>query len=218
MGDVVRAAGEIEGFRRLADSCSTCLIRLGAARSDLQDHVGHIKAALQAILTGVYASLYPGEPGQSAITSTSHDEQNMDVVSSRELRQRIFELRDRVLVIEESLMRRWPAAEWKVLARPGGPVRPWTQLHVRSGLRLDARRRQAHLHQTAFRGLREILEIWSPLRATPARRAVQNLARYLEALEVINQRECLVLHDRAALETVVARLEAANRTARPRQR
>jgi hypothetical protein len=35
------------------------------------------------------------------------------------------------------------------------------------------------------------------------------VARYLEALEVINQRECLIVHDRHALRRVVDNLELA---------
>jgi hypothetical protein len=196
--------GEIDGFRKRLPA----LLNVPDAwelLSDLQDHVGHIKAALQAILTGIYVSLNPQEPGKLATASRSVDEQSMDVVSSRELRQRIFALRDQVLGIEECLGK-IPAAEWKtslveVVAALDtfmfGPGFAW----MRAG---DKR---AFIKQ--HRGLREILEIWSPLRAAPAHRALQNLARYLEALEVINQRECLVLNDRAALTAVVKHLEAA---------
>lgn len=180
--------------------------------SDLQDHMGHVKAALQAILTGIYTSLYPTPDGTGgSIADGSHDEQSIELMASRELRQRIFALRDDVLAIETSLLQT-PTGDWQVLlkrvleALDGfmfGPGFAW----MRAG---DKR-----TFITQHRGLREILEIWSPLRATPARRAVQNLARYLEALEVINQRECLVLHDRAALTIVVTELERASAAAPP---
>lgn len=169
---------------------------------DLQDHAAHIKAALQAILTGIYASLYPGQAGSAP---ASPDDQSVELLAARELRQRIFALRDDVVAIETSMLER-PAGEWQPLLRKivdalgafmFGPGFAW----MRAG---DKR-----TFITQQRALRDILEMWSPLRAMPARRAVQNLARYLEALEVINQRECLVVHDRAALNNVVSSLVKA---------
>ncbi len=196
---------EIDGFRKRLPT----LLKVPDAwelLSDVQDHVGHIKAALQAILTGIYGSLYPNEDGAPLVTQTSHDEQNIDLLASRELRQRIFALRDELLGLEASLTS-VPTSEWQSLLRRAvdsldgfmfGPGFAW--------MRASDKRIFIKQH----RAISEILEIWSPLRATPARRAVQNLTRYLEALEIINQRECLVLHDRAALALVVDKLEHAN--------
>ena len=203
---------EIDGFRRRLPS----LIKVPDAwelLSDVQDHVGHIKAALQAILTGIYGSLYPNEGGARADV-VSHDEQNIELLASRELRQRIFALRDDLLGVEASLAT-VPSSEWQALLRRAvtsldsfmfGPGFAW--------MRASDKRSFIKQH----RAISEILELWSPLRATPARRAVQNLARYLEALEVINQRECLVLHDRAALTVVVEKLEKANGAAQAERR
>lgn len=177
---------------------------------DLQDHAAHIRAALQAILTGVYASMYPG----SASAVTAHDEQSIELLAARELRQRIFALRDEVVALEMTILEK-PAGEWQPLLRKivealgvfmFGPGFAW----MRAG---DKR-----TFITQQRALRDILEMWSPLRATPAKRAVQNLARYLEALEVINQRECLVVHDRAALTAVVQNLAAAQTSPGPESR
>lgn len=196
---------EIDGFRKRLPT----LLKVPDAwelLSDVQDHVGHIKAALQAILTGIYGSLYPNEDGQSLIEATSHDEQNIDLLASRDLRQRIFALRDDLLGLEASLSS-VPTSDWQSLLKRAvdalhkfmfGPGFAW--------MRASDKRTFIKQH----RAISEILEIWSPLRATPARRAVQNLARYLEALEIINQRECLVLHDRASLAVVVDKLEHAN--------
>ncbi len=196
-------SSEIDGFRRRLPT----LIKVPDAwelLSDLQDHVGHIKAALQAILTGVYGSLYPNDEGASGVIE-SHDEQNIELLASRDLRQRIFALRDELLTVEVSLAS-VPTSDWQSLLSRAvesldafifGPGFAW--------MRASDKRTIIKQH----RAISEILELWSPLRATPARRAVQNLARYLEALEVINQRECLVLHDKAALATVVDKLEKA---------
>ena len=192
---------EIDAFRKRLPS----LLKVPDAwelLSDLQDHVGHIRAALQAILTGIYASLYPTTPGAETVT---HDEQSIELLASRELRQRIFALRDELLIIEAALAT-VPSSEWQGLLRRAvdalhgfmfGPGFAW--------MRASDKRSFIKQHRV----ISELLELWSPLRATPAKRAVQNLARYLEALEVINQRECLILHDRAALAVVVEKLEKA---------
>ncbi len=194
---------EIDGFRKRLPS----LLKVPDAwelLSDLQDHVGHIRAALQAILTGIYASLYPDAATRAVVGAS--EEQDIELLAARELRQRIFALRDEMLTLEASLSSA-PTSEWLALldrvvglldAFMFGPGFAW--------MRASDKRSFIKQH----RSISEILELWSPLRATPARRAVQNLARYLEALEVINQRECLVLHDRAALTVVVDKLEKAN--------
>lgn len=205
-------SSEVDGFRKRLPA----LINVPDAwelLANLQDHAAHIRAALQAILTGVFASLYPGS-GLSATAVATPDEQNIELLSSRELRQRIFALRDEVVGIETAMLEK-PAGEWQPLLRKivdalggfmFGPGFAW----MRAG---DKR-----TFITQQRALRDILEMWSPLRATPAKRAVQNLARYLEALEVINQRECLVVHDRAALNSVVASLTKAKNTPGPESR
>jgi hypothetical protein len=59
------------------------------------------------------------------------------------------------------------------------------------------------------RTLGEILALYSPLRAEPARLAIDDLARMLETMEMINQRECLMVHDRVALTAVVENMESA---------
>ncbi|MEO1173143.1 MAG: hypothetical protein AAFX94_13995, partial [Myxococcota bacterium] len=169
--------------------------------SDLQDHVGHVKAAINAILTGVFASLPVDEK------ESRENGQNLELVASRELRSRVFDLRDKIVRVEAQ-MDRWPAHEWEKFIRLAlqmieafmfGPGFAWM------------RAADKRTFITQHRALAELLEIWSPLRAVPAKRIVSNMARYLEALEVINQREHLVTHDRAYLEVVVQELSVARK-------
>jgi hypothetical protein len=117
------------------------------------------------------------------------------------------------------------ASEAAILAKPAGEWQPLLgQVHNAvekfmfgpgfAWMRAGDKRTFIKQH----RALGELMELWSPLRATPAKRAVQNLARYLEALEVINQRECLVQHDRDGLKIVVARMSLAANTEGPPRR
>ncbi|MEM6531481.1 MAG: hypothetical protein AAF654_02600 [Myxococcota bacterium] len=199
--------GEIQQFRRRLPN----LLQVEDAWdliSDLQDHVGHVKAAINAILTGVFSSL-PVDERESG--ETGH---TLELVASRELRIRVFELRDQIVRIEGQ-MERWPAHEWEKFLRLAlqmierfmfGPGFAWM------------RAADKRTFITQHRALSELLEIWSPLRAVPAKRVVSNVARYLEALEVINQREHLVTHDRTCLEIVVDNLGAAQAGAEPTSR
>jgi hypothetical protein len=165
----------------------------------VQEHLGHLQAGVGAVLTGVYASLPGGEACGGDVAET------LTLVSAKELRARVFQLRDDVLVVERQLTSTsgasWQPALASLLrlldALVFSPAFAW----MRAG---DKR---SFLVQR--RALGELLVLWSPLRATPALRVVQGLARYLEALEVINQRECLVEHDRAALGRVVESLDSA---------
>lgn len=191
-------AGELESFRKRLPT----LLKVQDGWelvSAVQDHVGHMRSAALAVVTGVYSAL-PGEA-----PSQSDEAQNLELLASRELRARVFELRDEVLTLEAALraapQQQWPVLLMQVLrlveAFVFGPAFAW----MRAG---DKRSFLAHQRQ-----FDDIMALWSPLRAEPARRAVGAVARYLEALEVINQRECLVLHDREALKRVAANLKQA---------
>ncbi|MEM6731868.1 MAG: hypothetical protein AAF658_09940 [Myxococcota bacterium] len=173
--------------------------------SDLQDHVGHVRAAVNAILTGVYSSL------PSSLDEGDEQEENLELMASLELRVRVFELRDQVVRIEK-MMTKTPPHEWEKYLRLScqmietfmfGPGFAW--------MRASDKR----TFITQHRALAEILELWSPLRAMPAKNIVSNMARYLEALEVINQREMLVEHDRTKLEVVVSKLGESKRATEP---
>lgn len=190
--------GEIQGFRKRLPALTK--LRDGwELVSELQDHVGHVKAAVNAILTGVYSSL------PSALEGATEAEQSLELMASLELRIRVFELRDQVHRVERHMVTAEPH-QWEKFLRLAlqliegfmfGPGFAW----MRAG---DKR-----TFITQHHALSEILELYSPLRAVPAKNIVSNLARYLEALEVINQREILVEHDREKLEQVVSRLESA---------
>jgi hypothetical protein len=164
-----------------------------------QDHLARLRAALDALLTGITAGLPGAADGPQAV------DQSAETLAARELRVRVFALRDEIVAIDAQLKTR-TASEWQDLLATAkrqmdafmfGPGFAW--------LRADDKR--SFLRGQKVLGV--VLELWSPLRALPAQRAIGALARYLEALEVINQRECLVLHDRAALTTVAAKLQQA---------
>jgi hypothetical protein len=174
----------------------------------LQGHIEHIRGALNAILGGVYSSL-AGAAGDSR-----EADQSFFLTASIELRSRLFELRDQIGAIEER-MRSCAPADWldllveareRVNGFVFGPGFAWAR----------ATDKRTFLAQRE--GLTRILELYSPLRAEPARRAIDDLARFLDALEVINQRECLVLHDHAALSRVVASMREAVIAAGPTAR
>lgn len=191
-------AGEIDAFRKRLPA----LLKVPdpwELIGDLQDHLGHVKAAINAILTGIYSSL------PSVSVDGRPDQQNVELFASRELRARIFELRDRILEVERA-METTPAGQWQeLLSRSFTDIERFMFGPGFAWMRAGDKRTFIRQH----RSLAELLELWSPLRALPAKRAVQNLARYLEALEIINQRECLILHDRGALGVVVARIGEA---------
>jgi hypothetical protein len=199
--------GEVDAFRkRLAQVLK--LPDSWELVEAMQDHIGHLRSAVGAMLNGVFAAL-PAAPGEQHEAG-----QSLELVSARELRARVFELRDLVLTVEERLTRLRPG-DWAVelaRARAGverfifGPGFAW----------MRATDKRTFLKQRSTLG--EILELYSPLRAEPARLAVANLARFLEALEVINQRECLQVHDREALGRVVAAMRAAAASTGPAAR
>lgn len=191
-------ANELDGYRRRLPA----LLRMpdgwelvGA----VQEHLAHLQAGVGAVLTGVYASLPGGEACGGDLAET------LALVSAKELRARVFQLREDVLAVERTLAGT-PGSSWQPAL--GSLMRLLDALVFSPAFAwMRAGDKRSFLVQR--RALGELLALWSPLRATPALRVVQGLARYLEALEVINQRECLVLHDRAALERVVASLDSA---------
>ncbi|OGQ92082.1 MAG: hypothetical protein A2289_24070 [Deltaproteobacteria bacterium RIFOXYA12_FULL_58_15] len=191
-------AGEVDGFRkrlghvlRLTDGWELV--------GFLQDHLGHVRSAVGAVLGGVYSSL-PAASGE-----VDDGEDNVELMTSRELRARLFELRDGILVVERRL-HALPPGRWnEVLGEAHRLVEGFVFGPGFTWMRATDKRTFLMQRNT----LAEILELYSPLRAEPARHNIQNLARFLEALEVINQRECLVVHDRAALNLVVASMEMA---------
>jgi hypothetical protein len=165
----------------------------------LQGHIEHIRGALNAILGGVYSSL-AGVGGESEDADRS-----FFLTASIELRSRVFQLRDAIGAIERRMKASAP--------------RDWLELLVEASALVNefifgpgfawARATDKRTFLAQRQSLSGILELYSPLRAGPARRAVEDLARFLDALEVINQRECLVLHDHAALSRVVASMREA---------
>lgn len=198
---------EITGFRRRLPQLSR--LKDGwELVSELQDHIGHVKAALNAILTGVYASLPP------AADESPNEAHSLELMASLELRVRVFELRDHVLRIERQMSVARPE-DWEKYLRLArqfiegfmyGPAFGW----MRAG-----DKRTFIVQQ---RSIGELLEMWSPLRAVPAKHTISNLARYLEALEIINQREVLLEHDRERLSIVASHLESARTTENTRKR
>ena len=171
----------------------------------IEDHLGHIRSALSALLVGVMDAV-PQLPHEQSASSES-----LELMASLELRRRIFSLRDSFLKVEQKMEEVGPG-EWQdpltqaselVSEFVFGPGFAW----------LRANDKRVFLEQK--RELSEVLSLWSPLRAMPARHAIQNFARFLEALEILNQRESLVNHDRAALEIVVDKTGEAMALAGP---
>ncbi len=173
----------------------------------LQDHLGHLRQALEAVLNGVYGAL-------PAVAVADGSEQSLELVASRELRARLFELRDGVLEVERQLASAPPAMWRGPLARAHALVEGFVFGPGFGWMRATDKR--AFLRQR--RTLGEILSLYTPLRAEPARQAVANLARFLEAMEVLNQRECLLVHDRDRLREVVAAMGDARSSAGPQRR
>lgn len=192
-------AGEIDSFRRRLPT----LLKLPDAWElvgSLQDHLGHLQSAIGAICTGIVANL----PG-TAEDDGAEASQGLFLLTSRELRSSIFALRDDVLALEAKL-RAAPAQEWLPHLRALQKLVDDFMFSAAFGWMRIGDKRSFLAHQ---RALSELLSLWSPLRAPPARQAVSGMARYLEALELINHRECLVVHDRAALREAAANLRAA---------
>jgi hypothetical protein len=189
--------GELDGFRRRLPA----LFKVAEGWelvSSLQDHVGHMRSAVSALCTGMFASL----PGGAHNTI---DDNDVELEAARELRSRIFQLRDEILALEAEMQKSSPATWQHSVQRAYGLVELFMFGPAFAWLRAGDKRSFLQ-HQ---RGLKDILGLWSPLRAEPARREIGAIARYLEALEMINQRECLVVHDRAALTKVVDALSLA---------
>ena len=194
MSFVIR--GELERFRErlptlLKASDSWELL------SSAQDHAGQLRAATNALIKGVFTSLPAARDDPEEIVDL------MELKSSLELRARLFELRDRILECEARLESA-PRDDWESLVKSMhrevesfvfGPAFAW----------MRARDKRSFLHHR--NALKEITQFWSPLRAAPAKTIVQALARHLEALEVINQRECLQYFDREKIREVVSLLE-----------
>jgi hypothetical protein len=191
--------GELEGFRRRLPA----LLKLPNAWElvgALQDHLAHVFSSLNAVVTGIFSSL----PG-GATEAAAHVDLELELVASRELRQRTFALRDAVLGLEGTLKTE-PPGEWQEALTSLYKLVDEFMFSAAFGW---MRAGDKHLFLCHQRTLSEILALWSPLRAEPARRAVGNLARYLEALEVINNRECLRTHDKSALNAAASKLREA---------
>ncbi len=194
-------AGELEAFRRRLPA----LLKLPDGWelvTAVQDHVGHVRSAVNAIAGGIFTSL----PGGTVGTKEVKDRDDLELVVSRELRSRLFQLRDDLGALEAKLKGTPPAGWHDLLVRAQYLVDEFMFSPAFAWMRAGDKR-SFLTHQ---RSLVDILALWSPLRAEPARRAIENVARYLEALEVINQRECLVVHDRDALKRVVDNLTLAD--------
>ena len=189
---------EVSGFQRRLNG-----LQNSADGWDLvgacQDHLARLRSALDALLTGIASSLPGSRDGQMATDPAT------ELLAARELRTRVFALRDEILAIE--------------LETKAQPVSAWHELLVAAREHVDSfmfgpgfawlRADDKRSFLRAQKVLTEVLELWSPLRAVPAQRALGGLARYLEALEVINQRECLLVHDRNALHVVLTELRRA---------
>lgn len=191
-------SGEIARFRKRLPS----LLKITDGwdlLGDLQDHLGHVKAGINAILTGVYASLPASQLDEA------RGEQSLELVASRELRHEVFTLREHILEVERQLQATSPGAWLPFLSRARSSLERFMFGPGFAWMRAGDKRSFLKQHHA----LVEVLEVWSPLRAVPAKRTIENLARYLEALEVINLRECLVVHDRTALAIVVERMALA---------
>ena len=194
-------SGEVQAFRKRLGS----LLKLTDAWElidAVESHLEHVKSAVVALLHGVFGALPVGLSGDAEA------EASFEVTSSRELRSRVCELREAVLTIEKEIAAVSSGSWLEPLCRVRDAVERFMFGPGFAWMRAGDKR--AFLGQR--QALNEILEIWSPLRAVPARHMIENLARFLEALEVINQRECLVIHDRGALRMVVAKLEVATQT------
>ncbi len=191
-------AGEVQRFRkRLA---AVLKLKDGWELLDaVQDHIEHVRSGVVALLNGVFAALPRGH------SQDVESEQSFELLSSRELRSRVFELRDMVLDVERFVNAK-PAAEW---SEPLKRLRDGVERFMFSpGFAwMRAGDKRAILSQRE--AFNDLLEMWSPLRAQPMQRVIGSFARFLEALEVINQREVLTVHDKAALATVVANLDVA---------
>lgn len=200
-------SGEIARFRKRLPS----LLKIPDGwdlLGDLQDHLGHVKAGINAILTGVYASL------PASRLDEARGEQSLELIASRELRHEVFGLRDHILEVERQLNAASPAGWQPSLLRARSSLERFMFGPGFAWMRAGDKRSLLKQHQA----LVEVLEVWSPLRAVPAKRTVENLARYLEALEVINMRECLVVHDRRGLATVVEQARVAVAEQGPQRR
>lgn len=194
-------SGELQGFTRRLPN----LLRLKDGWelvNGVQEHVGHLRSGINALLTGTFACFQTAGTSQERTT-----EQSMELLAARELRARLFELRDQILTIEGDF-KALPPNEWSTKMQAAlrainrfmfGPAFGW----------MRAADKRSFIQQRQI--LSDLLEMWTPMRALPARRAVEALARYLEALEVINQRECLIRHDKLALQQVVTQLELSQR-------
>lgn len=191
-------SGEVQAFRKRLSA----LLKLRESwelMDAVEDHLEHVRSAVVALLNGVFAALPAGQGGDAEA------EASFVLTSSRELRSRVVELRDEILAVEREVNAGAPGAWVEPLKRARAAVEAFMFGPGFAWMRAGDKRTFLGQRQA----LTEILELWSPLRAVPAKHAVENLARFLEALEVVNQRECLVNHDRARLETVVAKLELA---------
>lgn len=175
---------------------------------DLQDHLGRLRSAFAALLSGILTSFTNIE------CQTGTDEAGFELTCAKELRARVFQLRDQILDIENQLKER-DKTEWKELidqAREAidffmfGPGFAWMRASDKSTF---LKQQQA---------IKQVSEFWSPFRSDMARRVIDTLARYLEALEILNQRECLVVHDRKALSVVTTELDMALKDSGPRGR
>ena len=165
----------------------------------LQGHVEKVRFVLDAVLAEIFA-LLPPKPGEwGGLPRRS------ELVRAQERRTRLQALRDVALACEDEMgclpPSRWLASLQRISDALGvfvfGPG--YAALRASEKYALVAQQRL----------LREVLLLWSPLRATAARQAVEALARYIEALEVVNQHESLRARDRDLLTQVVLHMDRA---------
>ncbi len=171
--------------------------------SAMQEHMAHLHAALCAILYGIFECL--PDAARAPLQA-----ENAQLAIARELRARIFALREEVTRLEAELHALPPSCWAAPLSELVRQVSDF--LHTPAFAWMRANDKSSFL--TQHRALSELLALWSPLRAEPGKLAVTGLARFLEALEVINHRECLRKHDRDALRRVVQNLAVSDREPR----
>lgn len=164
----------------------------------LQDHLFQLRRILGTLLAGLYGSLSPAD---SEARADPTDERE----AACEVRTLVFSLREAILGIEQRL-KMAPQAAWQALLQQAATA--LSGFIVGPGF-TAMRARDKHMLTSQAAAFEQLLQLWSPLRAAPGKHAVESLARYLETLEVLNQRSVLVQHDRAKLTIVVRALEAA---------
>ncbi|MBN1959559.1 MAG: hypothetical protein JW841_01320 [Deltaproteobacteria bacterium] len=163
----------------------------------VQEHFGHLQNAITALLNGLVRCL----PGSTGLTKNSGNSANL--LAALELRTRIFALRDNVLCLETRAKQQSNVDILNILQDVGRLIDDFENTPAFEWMRAGDKQSIIEQH----RAIEELMTFWSPMRYQPSLRAISLLARFLEALEVINYRECLMNHDRTALQKVIDNLE-----------